>query len=128
MLNLSRSSNYSNHTFHSEIGDRENSDRDKIRLPRHISALESPSHSVQACPSPLQAVRQCPLKQRQSAEATNLAVNILRFQLQDRSSQRKHLENLRSSLMRRLQAAQSAKNSQLVTMLEEEFRQLEASI
>ena len=120
MFNLSRNSNYFN-SVHAEIGDRFN----KLRLPRHISALESPTHSQKVRRRLDLDVRQCPLMQpKNSEEASNLAVNILQYQLRDGVSQQKHLENLRSNLKHRLHVARVEANSQLVTMLQEEFRQL----
>jgi len=100
----------------------------KPSRPRHISVLESPTHSRKVCQSLFYPVRQCPLNQQgKSAEATNLAVNILRYQLQDSISQNQHLNNLRSNLQHRLEVAQAEKNERLITMLREEFQQLEAS-
>ena len=128
MLNLSRSSNYFNDLPRSEIGDRVSSDRQqKSRLPRHISALESSTHNHKVCSNLFKAVQKCPLKQQPDSNEVINAVKMLRYQLQDSASQRQHLENLRSNLMHRLQVAKSTNNSQLVTMLQEEFKQLEVS-
>ena len=126
MLNLSLSSNYFDDIPHSVIGDLLPS-CSKSRLPRHVSALESSNHG-NICPSLFKAVQKCPLKQQPYSETAINAVNILQYQLQDSASQRQHLENVRSNLLRRLKVAQSAKNTQLVTMLESEFRQLEVNI
>ena len=126
MLNLSRSA-YDSDIPYSEISDRSIGRCKKYRLPRHMTVLESPSHSNKTCSNLFQAVKKCPLQQQSNSEKVINAVNILQYQLQDRASQQKHLENLRSNLMRRLKVAKSTKNSQLVTMLQEEFKQLEVS-
>jgi hypothetical protein len=129
MLNLSRSPNYRDAPGDSELSDRSNlDDSAKIRLPRHISSLESCQHHQRANAS-RQQISQTDFGKRNtySAEATNLAVNILRYQLQDAFAQQKHLENWQNSLQHRLKVAQAKENHQLVTMLQEEFRQLEAS-
>lgn len=129
MLNLSPRSNNSGNILStmadSEIGE----SAKKNRLPRHMSVMESPTHSRKVHQSLFQTVRQCPLKQEnRSTEATNLAVNILLYQLQDNISQSQHLNNLRSSLQHRLKVAQAAQNERLIAMLREEFKQLEATI
>jgi hypothetical protein len=129
MLNLSRSLNYRDDLGDSELSDRSRLDNAaKIRLPRHISSLESSQHHQRANAS-RQQIPQIYSANRNtySAEATNLAVNILRYQLQDTFAQQKHIENLQNSLQHRLKVAQAKENYQLVTMLQEEFRQLEAS-
>lgn len=128
MLNLSRHSDrineISNKTVISEIG----ALAPKARKPRHMSVLESPNRRQQARQGLFSTVRQCPLKQQdKSAEATNLAVNILRYQLGDSTSQDRHLNNLRSNLQHRLKVARAENNEQLVTMLWDEFRQLETT-
>lgn len=128
MLNLSRSANYRD-----APGDRELSDRlivdpsAKTRLPRHISCLESSQHN-RTIKALHQDSQTCSANRNTySAKATNLAVNILRYQLQDTLAQQKHQENLHNNLQHRLKVAQIMKNYQLVTMLQEEFKQLEAS-
>lgn len=127
MLNLSRSSNYYKDLPYSEISDRVWSDRHhKFRLPSHISTLESYSHG-NIRPNLFKAVQKCPLQRQSDSNKTVDAVKILQYQLQDDASQRQHLVNLRSNLMRRLQVAKSTNNNQLVTLLQEEFRQLEVS-
>lgn len=127
MLNLSRSSNYSNNLPYSEMSDCSRLDRQqKSRLPRHISALESYGHS-NIRPEIFKAVQKCPLNRQPDSNEVVNAVKILQYQLQDNASQRQHLKNLRSNLMHRLQVAKSTNNIQLVTLLQEEFRQLEVS-
>jgi len=121
MLNLSRNSNNFESFADLEIRDRFPTQR----RPRHLNSIESPAHSRKNISSPFQ-IRQCPLKQEREAAATNLAVNILQYQLQDRVSQQ-HFKNLRSNLQYRLQVAIAAKNEPLITMLQQEFEQLQIS-
>jgi hypothetical protein len=128
MLNLSRSTNYRDASKSNELDDNLVSHPStKIRLPRHISSLESPQRNRTS--NALHQIAQTCFSNRDtySAEATSLAVNILRYQLQDSVAQQKHLENLRNNLQRRLTIAQVNNNCQLVTMLQEESKQLEAS-
>jgi hypothetical protein len=127
MLNLSRYAN-KQAARHYELSDRLILDSsEKIRLPRHISSLESTQHNRTIDTSQHQVAQQCALNQDTSSAEANMAVNILRYQLQDSAAQQKHLENLRNNLQRRLATAQTKENCQLVTMLQEEFRQLELS-
>ncbi|MEN9871765.1 MAG: hypothetical protein RLZZ171_2757 [Cyanobacteriota bacterium] len=128
MLNLSRSPNYRDAPGDSELSDRLIVDPSaKIRLPRHISCLESSQHNRTTNALHQGSQKYSANRNTYSAEATNLAVNILRYQLQDTLAQQKHIENLQNSLQHRLKVAQEKENYQLVTMLQEEFRQLEAS-
>ncbi|MGL5834444.1 MAG: hypothetical protein ACRC1Z_14595 [Waterburya sp.] len=129
MLNLS-SSNYQADQWDRELSDRHVShSSEKPRLPRHISSLESFSRS-RAVKSPLhQAPKKCPLNQKTFPGLTsNQAVDMLRDQLQDTVFTEKYLENVRRNLQYRLEVAQLEENCQLVTMLQEEVRQLETSI
>lgn len=130
MLNLSPSTNYRDAPNYLELKDNLISHPSaKIRLPRHISSLESPQHHRTTNGSMHQIAQKCPTNQdAYPAEATNLAVNILRYQLQDSMAQQKHLENLRNNLQHRLTVAQTNKNCQLVTMLQEESKQLETAL
>jgi hypothetical protein len=129
MLNLSRSTNYRDAPNYIELKDNLISHPSaKVRLPRHISSLESPQHNRTTNVSRHPIARKCLTNpDTYPAEATNLAVNILRYQLQDSMAKQKHLENLRNNLQHRLTIAQTNKNCQLVTMLQEESRQLETS-
>ncbi len=129
MLNLSGSTNYRDAPNYIELKDNLISHPStKIRLPRHISSLESPQHHRTTNANRHPIAQKCPTNlDTYPAEATNLAVNILRYQLQDSMAQQKHLENLRNNLQHRLTVAQTNKNCQLVTMLQEESRQLETS-
>ena len=107
-----------------EIIDIETVARQKPRLPRHISTLES-KISNHFNLSEVQQPKTCPL----ASESLNSTVawNILKYQLSDRASQQKHGENVRSSLKHRLEVARAMGNKQLVRILQEEFRQLETS-
>lgn len=130
MLNLSPySSNNRPHSFYDEaIAGETFYQQKKLKLPRHISSLESKTrvnsnldeinHKSVICLTNLDS---------DSVEAIDLAVSILKYQLKDRASKQKHLENVRCNLRHRLQVAQVQGNSQLVDILQEEFRQLEAS-
>ncbi len=131
MLNLSAySSNNRPHSFKEEATGTEIFCRQtKLKLPRHISSLESKAH-VNA--SNLDAINHQPKigsnnLDSDQAEAIDLAVSILKYQLKNYTSKQKHLENVRSNLRHRLQVAQTQGNIQLVHILEEEFRQLETS-
>jgi anion-transporting ArsA/GET3 family ATPase len=129
MLNLSRYANKQPARDYDELSDRQILDSsEKIRLPRHISSLESTQHNRAVNTSEYRVDRQCALNYDDCSRKTNnLAVNILQYQLQDSAAQQKHLENQRNSLQRRLETAQTKENSQLVTMLQKELRQLEPS-
>jgi hypothetical protein len=130
MLNLSSQPNYGTEQYNRELSDRYISTQlAKPRLPRHISSLESFSHNQENNFSLGQAPRKCPLHQNTNPEeATSLAVNILRAQLQDSVFTEKYLANVRQNLQHRLEVAQAQENRQLATILLEEFRQLETSI
>lgn len=131
MMNLFRSSKYSRNKPRLETIDREICDPwVKPKLPRHLSALESATHSSidrlgKANQNAKIFSQDLNYEENQAIE---LAVSISRYQLSDRPSQQKHLENLRCNLHHRLEVAVAVGNSQLVKMLQEEFRQLEASV
>lgn len=130
MLNLSSNSNYQADQWDGELSDRHVAAlSEKPRLPRHISSLESSSRTRAVKARLHQAPKKCPLNQNASpVEASNQAVDMLRYQLQDTVFAEKYLANVRRNLQYRLQIAQVEENCQLVTMLQEEVRQLEASI
>lgn len=130
MLNLSpNSSNYRPPSFYDEaMGAETFYQQKKLKLPRHICSLESRArlnsnldeinYKSVICSTNLDS---------HPAEPIALAVSILKYQLKDLASKQKHLENVRCNLRHRLQVAQVQGNSQLVKILQEEFRQLEAS-
>ena len=68
----------------------------------------------------------CQLNTYQTTKA-NLAVDILKYQLSDRAARHKHLENVRLNLEHRLQVAKAQNNSQLVYILQDEYKQLETN-
>lgn len=63
----------------------------------------------------------CPLQKNPSKQAT--AVTILRYQL-DQKAKQAHLDNLKRNLERRLQSAKENGNSELVAILNREFKEL----
>lgn len=97
------------------------------KLPRHISCLESKNYRQSGnLNQAIQIRTSCSTDLAgDKTEEINLAVNILKYQLNDRVSKEKHLENVRRNLQHRLEVAKATKNCQLVTILQEEFRQLE---
>ncbi len=100
------------------------------KLPRHISCLESKNYRQSGHLNQAIQLRTSCLTNLavHKAEEMNLAVNILKYQLNDHASKQKHLENVRCKLQYRLEVAKATKNSQLVSILQEEFRQLETSL
>ncbi len=56
---------------------------------------------------------------------TNVALRVLQYQLNDRQAKQTHLENVKSSLERRLQAAKLSGNDYLIDLLQKESQQLE---
>ncbi len=56
---------------------------------------------------------------------TNVALRILQYQLNDRQAKQTHLENVKDSLERRLQAAKLSGNDHLIDLLQKESQQLE---
>ncbi|MEO1339557.1 MAG: hypothetical protein AAFV28_00080 [Cyanobacteria bacterium J06635_13] len=96
-------------------------------MPRHIATLETSQRRQAYCAKSLATGSNCTNKQYRT-EAINLAVTILDYQLKNGAAQQKHLENLRSNLQHRWEVAKANQNSQLMMMLQHEFRQLETSI
>lgn len=130
MLNLVAGSNYQDNQWDGELGDRYVSAlSEKPRFPRHISFREAPSRSKAIKARLHQPPKNCPLNQKTSpVAASNQAVDMLQYQLQDTVFAAKYLENVRRNLQYRLEVAKVEENCQLVNMLQEEVRQLEASI
>lgn len=114
--------------YQSEIIDSEITNwHQDISLPRHISAPSTKSHRVRSRFYEVRyAPKVCQLDLDESKKA-NLALDILKYQLKDRTSQKQHLENLRTNLERRLQVAKSQGNTQLVNILQNEYKQLSNS-
>ena len=101
----------------------------RLKLPRHILSIESQSHRGQS--SSIEQINYVPrafLVKPYQAEKANFALDILKYQLSDRHTQQKHLENLLCNLQHRLRVAKNQGNNQLVSILQEEFRQLETSV
>ena len=97
-------------------------------LPRHISVPETKSHKVGRDAGKINCLpKACPIESEKQNN-DNTAVNILKYQLSDRASQQRHLENLRHNLERRLQVAKLQRNSQLLEILQNEYKQLETNI
>ena len=124
MLNLSNYSNNHDDFFYSELKSLEHPKVKNNRLPRHISSLESPKHLKIVKSNLLNTSLYSKEKPNKMAEESNLAVKILTYQLKDKAAQQKHIANLRSNLQRRFEVAKAAQDSQLMIMLQEEFRQL----
>lgn len=111
--------------YHSEIIEAEITDwRSKHRLPRHISAVESKPHRGGHNLSRINYLpKVCQINTNGQTKA-NPALDILKYQLSDRISQQKHLENLRYNLQHRLQVAKAQGNNHLVNILQDEYKQL----
>ena len=131
MLNLSLYSDNKRNKYHSEKIVLEIPNiQTNLKLPRHISGLSSTKHrkiGKQEQTSQMPIVCSIDIG-ADSAETINLAVNILKYQLNDRASKQKHVENVRRNLQHRLQVAQDSEDRKLVSILQEEFRQLEATV
>ena len=97
-------------------------------LPCHISALEIMSHRGGHNLGKTNYVPKVCCIEIEKQSNANTAANILRYQISDRASQQKHLENLLHNLERRLQVAKSQGNRQLLDILLKEYKQLETSI
>lgn len=112
---------YKSEIINSEITDWSEGHR---QLPRHISVPEIKSHRGRYNLNRIDyAPRVCRIDTYKPS-TTNFALDILKYQLSDRAAQQKHLENLRSNLQRRLQAAQAKGDSQLINILQDEYQQL----
>lgn len=130
MFNLSSRQDLQPSKKYSETIDLEiPSEKLKRKLPRHISCLESKNYrQSNNLNRPIQLRTSCLTNlATHKTESINLAVDILKYQLSDRASKEKHLENVRRNLQHRLEVAKAKKNSQLVSILQEEFKQLETS-
>ncbi|MEL6439259.1 MAG: hypothetical protein AAFQ80_08420 [Cyanobacteria bacterium J06621_8] len=133
MLRLSAARNHQMRQLPREKIDLEIPNRDlKIKLPRHISCLASDYSNCVRSKLPDQAARiprSCELNSDSSqGESINRAVDILQYQLKDRTAQQKHLANLLKNLQRRLQVATASGNQELVSILQQEFTELSKSV
>lgn len=129
MINISRCPSQRKKKYPLEMLETEIADcHSKPKLPRHISYIESRSHGGGSNLGKIDYMpRVCKIEPDRT-KVVNLAVDILKYQLGDRQIKQKHLENLRYNLKHRLQVAQTQRNSQLVNILKEEFKQLETSL
>ena len=98
-------------------------------LPRHMSVLETKSHrgGLGNLDKRNHVPKECRLDADRQQE-TNLALDILKYQLSDRAAKQKHLENVRANLERRLKVAKAQGNRQLVHILQDEYRQLKNNV
>ena len=97
--------------------------------PRHIASVSVKSHrsgQQMTCHNYF-LPKTCQLAKSQPAIAkqTNIALEVLRYQLNDKQAKQIHVENVRRSLERRLQAAKASGNHHLVALLQKESQQLE---
>lgn len=130
MLNLSPYRDHQQSPRYSEKIDSEVFPRQFTqKSPRHISCLESKNHRQIGDQSKTSQLRTtCPTNlANEQPETSNIAVNILKYQLSDRIAQQKHVENVRRNLQHRLEVAQEQENQRLVNILQEESRLLETS-
>ena len=119
MIKLSSDSDYDKKYPFEAMGTEVTNLQKKLQLPHHISSLESRSYNRSN--SSKRQILACPLSQE---SPTNVAWDILKYQLSDRPSQQKHLANLQSNLEHRLSVARVQGNERLVQILQEESRQL----
>ena len=96
--------------------------------PRHIAQWESSSHRGDNISRIGIPPKTCKIQNAKTSATANLAVDILQYQLSDRITQKIHLESVRRSLEKRLQIAKEKGDCRLVTLLEDEFEQLEITI
>ena len=100
--------------------------------PRHIASVSDKSHkhirpiTNQSCflPKTCQLIKSPPA----IAKETNIALEVLRYQLNDKKAKQTHLENVRRSLEQRLQVAKASGNHYLVALLQKESQQLEMNV
>ena len=103
-----------------------------ISYPRHISSNDFQSYRnnrlmtyKNRC---LPKTCQLPKSQSELNSNNHLALDILKYQLSDKKAKQTHLDNIRRSLEKRLQAAKVSGNNHLVALLEKESRQLEINV
>lgn len=98
-----------------------------IQLPHHISVPETKSYRERYHLNQINAAPRVCRIDTYKPSTTNLALDILKYQLSDRASKQKHLENVRSNLQRRIEVAKAQGNRQLIDILQDEYRQLETA-
>ena len=99
------------------------------QLPRHISAPSTQSHRGIANFDKHHCIYQprvCAIDACKSQQ-TSVTTDLSKYQLNDRVAIEKHRRNLIANLKYRLQIAQAKGNSQLIDILQDEYRQLETS-
>ncbi len=120
-----------------EITDREITNRYQRQnfypsYPRHISSVSVKSHrgGQQMTSQNHFLPKTCQLAKSQPAIAreTNIALEVLRYQLNDKKAKQIHLENVRRNLEKRLHAAKVSGNHHLVALLQKESQQLEMNV
>lgn len=128
MLNLSPEPNRQKLKYNFEI-EPELDSYSPPKLPRHIFSLESKiTHRSSKIALKFPHRQAYSVNPADRATANNLAVNILQYQLKDRTSQQKHQENIHRNLRHRLEVATASGNQELIDILEAEFKQLETTI
>ena len=100
--------------------------RDQYSLPRHISGLKIKSHRGVSHTRPHNAPKVCQVSLEQEPKSS-LALNIIKYQLGDCALRAKHWENIRSSLERRLIKAKNQENTELIGILQAEYKLLQTS-
>ena len=100
--------------------------------PRHIANVSAKSHrnSRQMNHQKRFLPTTCQLEKSQPAVAKeiNIALEVLRYQLNDKQAKQIHLENVRNNLEKRLQAAKASGDHNLVALLQKESQQLEINV
>ncbi len=106
-----------------------------LGYPRHIASNDFQSYrnnrlmtyknNKNSC-----VLKTCQLPKSQSEVHSNvyLALDILKYQLNDQKAKQTHLDNVRLSLEKRLKAAKVSGNHHLVALLEKESQQLEINV
>ena len=100
--------------------------------PRHMDRVSLRSHQIgQHMTNPhLLLPKTCHLAKSQPATEKELdvALEVLKYQLNDQKAKQTHLNNVRHSLEKRLQAAKMSGNYHLIALLYKESQQLEINI
>ena len=100
--------------------------------PRHITSVSVKSHRTgqqmtyqnHFLPKTCELIQSKPAVNRE----THIALEVLRYQLNDKKAKQTHLENVRHSLEKRLHAAKVSGNHHLVALLQKESQQLEMNV
>lgn len=97
---------------------------DRIKYPRHLNQRLSPNHRHYGAifRSNFSSPKTCSISHEKSGAN---ALHILRYQLQDETAKKAHLENLKLNLERRLKTAKAEGNSYLINLLQQESKELE---